>query len=93
MLNPHVRKQLEQVQPTLLVESYAGGGIVFLTVVREGLVKRCVMIELDSDVAAFGPAQVPFGAGAYEKCPSRYPDGTRDHGGTLAHLNPVWKQG
>lgn len=60
-LIPHVRKWLEQIQPTLLVEPFAGGGIVSLTAVKEDLVERCVMIELDPDVAAFWHAVLQEG--------------------------------
>ena len=50
---PHVRAWLSKVKPDVLLDPFAGGGIVPLTSVMEGLVKRCVMIELDRDVAAF----------------------------------------
>ena len=52
-LIPHVRAWLQQVQPTLLVEPFCGGGIASLTAVMEGLVEHCVMLDLDPDVAAF----------------------------------------
>ena len=39
-------------KPRLLVEPFAGGGIVSLTAVAEGLVERALMIELDHEVAA-----------------------------------------
>ncbi len=52
-LIPHVRAWLQQVQPTLLVEPFCGGGTASLTAVMEGLVERCVMLDLDPDVAAF----------------------------------------
>jgi DNA adenine methylase len=35
-----------------LLEPFAGGGIVSLTAIFEGLVKRTIMVELDDDVAA-----------------------------------------
>ena len=50
---PHVRAWLSQVESDVLLDPFAGGGIVPLTSVMEGLVKRCVMNELDHDVAAF----------------------------------------
>ena len=54
-LIPHVRAWLGGVRPapSLLIEPFAGGGIVSLTAVMEGLVSRCLMAELDRDVAAF----------------------------------------
>ena len=52
-LIPHVRAWLRHVQPTLLVEPFCGGGIVSLTAVMENRVERCVMLDLDPDVAAF----------------------------------------
>ncbi len=52
-LIPHVRVWLRHVQPTLLVDPFCGGGIVSLTAVMEGLVERCIMLDLDPDVAAF----------------------------------------
>lgn len=44
--------QLSPVKPQLLIEPFAGGGIISLTAVFEGLVDHAVMIELDEDVAA-----------------------------------------
>ena len=39
-------------KPRLLIEPFAGGGIISLTAVFEHLVDRVVMVELDEDVAA-----------------------------------------
>ena len=55
---PHIQKWLRQKaemigKPELLIEPFAGGGIVSLTAVMENLVDRCLMAELDCDVAAF----------------------------------------
>lgn len=57
-LVPHIRAWLGAIDPTpaLLVEPFAGGGIVSLTAVMEGLVQRSLMAEIDSDVAAFWKA-------------------------------------
>lgn len=62
-LIPHVRYWLQQFSPAprLLVEPFAGGGIVSLTAVIEGLVKRCLMVEMDHDVAAFWHAALRHG--------------------------------
>lgn len=40
------------IKPTLLVEPFAGGGIISLTSVFENLVPSVVMVEIDADVAA-----------------------------------------
>lgn len=54
-LIPHIRAWLGSLRPkpSLLMEPFAGGGIVSLTAVMEGLVSRCLMAEIDRDVAAF----------------------------------------
>ena len=56
-LVPHVRAWLETIgPPELLIEPFAGGAITSLTSVMEGLAERCLMVELDHDVAAFWQA-------------------------------------
>ncbi len=57
-LIPHIRFWLKNQKtcPNRLIEPFAGGGIVSLTAVMEGLVKRCLMSELDGEVAAFWTA-------------------------------------
>jgi DNA adenine methylase len=57
-LVPHVRAWLSAINPSpeVLVEPFAGGAIVSLTAVMEGLAERCVMSEIDPDVAAFWKA-------------------------------------
>ena len=54
-LIPHIRAWLDSLPhpPWLLVEPFCGGGIVSLTAIAEDLVKRCLMAEIDQDVAAF----------------------------------------
>ena len=54
-LIPHIRAWLTTLKPgpELLVEPFAGGGIVSLTAVMEGLAARCLMAEI-SDVAPSG---------------------------------------
>ena len=53
-LIPHVRRWLSSRGRTnRLVEPFCGGGIVSLTAVMEDLADRCVLVELDRDVAAF----------------------------------------
>ena len=62
-LVPHIRVWLEKLDPPprLLLEPFAGGGVVSLTAVMEGLVERCLMAELDRDVAAFWHASLRHG--------------------------------
>ena len=62
-LIPHIRVWLEKIDPPprLLIEPFVGGGIVSLTAVMEGLVERCLMAELDRDVAAFWHAALDHG--------------------------------
>ena len=39
-------------RPSVLVEPFAGGGIISLTALFENLVSKAVMVELDEDIAA-----------------------------------------
>lgn len=61
-LIPHIREWLGKSKPKVLIEPFAGGGIVSLTSVMEGLVDKCIMIEKDRDVAAFWHAALGDGA-------------------------------
>lgn len=53
-LSPSVRQQfgLSPVRPALLIEPFAGGGIVSLTAAAENLTEHVTMVEIDDDVAA-----------------------------------------
>ena len=52
-LIPTVRRWMKQIKPVeLLIEPFAGGGIVGLTAAFENLSNRIVMVELDEEVAA-----------------------------------------
>lgn len=53
-LVPYIRTWLNQLvgKPGLLVEPFAGGGIVSLTASFENLAERVLMVELDEQVAA-----------------------------------------
>lgn len=51
-LIPHIREWLSSTKFQVLVEPFAGGGIVSLTAVMENFVDEAVMIERDPDVAA-----------------------------------------
>lgn len=57
---PVFRNWLAQkpVKPVILVEPFAGGGIISLTALFENLVQRTVMVELDEDIAAVWQAVV-----------------------------------
>lgn len=62
-LIPHIRVWIRGMKPKprLLIEPFAGGRTVSLTAVMEGLVDRCLMAELDHDVAAFWHAALTYG--------------------------------
>lgn len=62
-LIPHIHAWLTGIEPRpkLLIEPFAGGAIVSLTAVMDGLVDRCWMMELDRDVAAFWRAALRHG--------------------------------
>lgn len=66
-LIPHIREWLESTAPEVLIEPFAGGGIVSLTAVMEELAPSVVMIELDRDVAAFWRAALESGAALGER--------------------------
>lgn len=85
-LVPHVRDWLIKTKPKLLIEPFAGGGIVSLTAVMEGLVERCVMIEIDRDVAAFWHATLRDGANLAKRIKSFSP--TRERVNALEKKNP-----
>ncbi len=58
-LIPYIRQWLSSqlgerapIQPELLVEPFAGGGIVSLTATAEHLVQHAIMVELDRAVAS-----------------------------------------
>ena len=68
-LVPHIRAWLAAADPAprLLIEPFAGGGIVSLTAVMEELVERCLMAEIDPDVAAFWHAALRHNAELSER--------------------------
>lgn len=61
-LIPHIREWLNKSKPKVLIEPFAGGGIVSLTAIMEDLTDQCIMIEKDHDVAAFWRATLQDGA-------------------------------
>ncbi len=87
-LVPHVRVWLARADPPprLLVEPFAGGGITSLTAVMEGLVERCLMAELDRDVAAFWHAALRHAAELRERILQFEP--TREAVSALARKRP-----
>ena len=88
-LIPHIRHWLKGIEPRpkLLVEPFAGGGIVSLTAVMEGLVDRCLMVELDRDVAAFWHAALRHGPELCEMVRQFQP--TRDSVDALSRQVPA----
>ena len=62
-LIPHIERWLTRVKPKphVLIEPFCGGGIVSLTAVMEQWADRCLMIEVDRDVAAFWHAALGHG--------------------------------
>lgn len=88
-LVPHVRRWLGSFPapasfPRLLVEPFAGGGIVSLTAVMEYLAHRAVMVELDRDVAAFWRATL--------ESPSELVSRVRDFSLTRASVERLTRQ-
>jgi DNA adenine methylase len=51
-LIPTLRRWLNFFKPRILVEPFAGGGIVSLTAVAESYVEKAIMVEIDEDVSA-----------------------------------------
>ena len=74
-------------KPGLLVEPFAGGGIVSLTAVMEGMVERCLLAELDEDVSAFWQAALRCGTALQSRVRRFQP--TRDAVNALASNVPA----
>ena len=72
--------------PQLLVEPFAGGAITSLTAVMENLVPRCLLVELDQDVAAFWVAVLHLPGQLIERIDEFTP--TRDSVNLLEHQQP-----
>ena len=87
-LVPHIRAWLSSLRPapSVLMEPFSGGGIVSLTAVMEGLVSRCLMAEIDRDVAAFWHATLRHGQEITERIRTFNP--TRESVGELAATTP-----
>lgn len=104
-LVPHIREWLRG-GCRLLAEPFAGGGIVSLTAVMDGLAERAVMVEIDRDVAAFWRAALDHGDELIERllafdvsrenveCIERTPPATVvDHGFRTLVLNRTRRGG
>ena len=85
-LVPHIREWLARTRPEILIEPFAGGGIVSLTAVMEGLVERASMVEIDRDVAAFWHAALRHGPELADRVRSFVP--TRESVLALEHAAP-----
>ena len=68
-LIPHIEWWLTRAKPKphVLIEPFCGGGIVSLTAVMENWADRCLMLEVDRDVAAFWHAALGHGQALAEK--------------------------
>ena len=86
-LIPHIRAWLGGTPPhPLIVEPFAGGGIVSLTAVMERWVKRALMVDFDHDIAAFWRAVLCHGSDLAERVQRFTP--TRDRIEDLARQAP-----
>ena len=105
-LIPHIREWLTRTTPDILIEPFAGGAIVSLTGVMEGLVPSAVMVEMDRDVAAFWRSAIDNGAalsewiGAFEptyenldELVERIPRTVEEHGFRTLVLNRTRRGG
>ena len=86
-LVPHIREWLATANsPQLLVEPFAGGAITSLTAVMENLAPRCLLVELDQDVAAFWVTALHNSDQLIERIEEFTP--TRDSVDLLEHQQP-----
>jgi DNA adenine methylase len=60
-LIPHIRAWLTMANANVIIEPFAGGGVVSLTAVMEGFVEKAILVEIDRDVAAFWHAALRRG--------------------------------
>ena len=107
-LIPHIKRWLTQVtpKPRVLIEPFCGGGIVSLTAVMEQWTDRCLMLEVDRDVAAFWHAALGQGQAladrvvqfkltraAVKKLSSKTPKDVIEHGFRTLVLNRTRRGG
>ncbi len=81
-LVPHIRKWLAD-PVDILIEPFAGGGVVALTAVMEDLAKRALMVELDRDVSSFWRSVLEHSEELIERIQSFIP--SRDGVERIAH--------
>lgn len=87
-LIPHVRAWLHAMnRPRMLIEPFAGGGIVSLTAVMEDLTDKCLMAEIDEDVAALWKAALYESRELVERVREFTP--TRESVEELSRLHPT----
>ena len=104
-LVPHIRAWLKKPAP-LLVEPFAGGGIVSLTAIMEGLVEQALMVDLDRDVSSFWRSALEHpddliarilefspDRGAVERLSRNAPRDVLDHGFRTLALNRTRRGG
>ena len=87
-LIPHIRVWLRSIErPRLLIEPFAGGGIVSLTAVMENLADESLMAELDEDVAALWKAALHHSSELADRVREFTP--TRESVDQLSRLHPA----
>ena len=104
-LVPHVRKWLS-APVDVLIEPFAGGGIVSLTAVMEGRAERALMVDLDRDVSSFWRATLEHSddmiarilalrpdRAAVERIAQEVPSTVLDHGFRTLVLNRTRRGG
>ena len=104
-LVPHIKEWLKN-HVDLLVEPFAGGGIVSLTAVMDNLAKRAIMVELDRDIASFWRSALEYSGEIIQRIqtftPTRvnveriaveYPKTVQDHGFRTLILNRTRRGG
>ncbi len=84
-LVPHIRKWLAD-PVDILIEPFAGGGVVALTAVMEELAKQALMVELDRDLSSFWRAVLEHSEELIERIQSFTP--SRDDVERIAHGAP-----
>ena len=90
-LIPHIRRWLAETSQRgpypLIMEPFAGGGIVSLTAVMEGLAERALMVDLDHDVSAFWRSAIDYSDELMERVAAFEP--TRERVQRLAETAPT----
>ena len=84
-LVPHIRKWLAD-PVDILIEPFAGGGVVALTAVMEELAEQALMVELDRDLSSFWRSVLEHSEELIERIQSFTP--SRDDVERIAHRAP-----